>query len=151
MFRERPPSKLTKHIESSGLLTGEPPILALCDRLPHEKIPENLASCHLGLIAYGRAFGMDSLPNRLFEYMAVGLPVLAPSYSEEIRRIVEGEQIGITVDFEDARAVAQAIKWFADNPAARIQMGSRARRAFRARHNWEADFASLLGRMSERS
>lgn len=115
--------------------------------IPHDKMPELLAAQDVGVIAYQRDLGVDSLPNRLFEYMAAGLAVLAPSYSSEIVSIIESERVGVHADFEDAAAIAAAVAWLVDHPAEVAAMGSRARQAFVERHNWETEFEGLVERM----
>jgi glycosyltransferase involved in cell wall biosynthesis len=112
--------------------------------VPMQQMPDVLHTCDAGLIAYGRDLGVDSLPNRLFEYMAAGLPVIAPVYAAEIARIVEGEQCGLLADFEDPASIGDAIVRLKNNPDMCRAMGRRAREAFLARHNWEGEVAPLL-------
>lgn len=119
----------------------------LHDAVTHEEMPSVTGQCEVGMVAYGRGLGEDSLPNRLFEYMASGLAVLAPSYAVEIVRIIEAEDIGLAVDFEDPTAVAEAMSWFIANPERTREMGLRARQAFMERHNWDAEFSKLLTKM----
>ena len=116
---------------------------------PHEQMPKVLSSCDVGMIAYGRRLGEGSLPNRLFEYMAAGVAVLAPEYATEISSIVVAEGVGITADFEDPSDVARAILWLLAHPAERHAMGVRARQAFLRRHNWSCDFDNSSGRWTE--
>ena len=49
-----------------------------------------------------------SLPNKLFQYMAAGIPVVATDLSQ-IREIVDGERCGLVVDTTSPSAVAGAI------------------------------------------
>ena len=112
--------------------------------VPHEQMPILMSSGSVGMIAYGRGLGEDSLPNRLFEYMAAGLAILAPSYSSEIKVIVDDERIGLTVDFDDPQAIAQALMWFRDHRDETARMGLRARTAFIERHNWEMEANKLF-------
>ena len=115
----------------------------LHDAVTLDQMPALLASCDVGMIAYGRDLGRDSLPNRLFEYMAVGLAILAPSYATEIRRIVEAEGIGRVVDFEDPDAVAREMEWFTHHRDEAAEMGRRAKAAFVQRYSWEREFERL--------
>jgi glycosyltransferase involved in cell wall biosynthesis len=110
-------------------------------------MPDFLARCDVGVIAYGRDLGERSLPNRLFEYMAAGLAVLAPSYAVDIRQIVEEEGIGRTADFEKPEEVAEAMRWFSENRRQTEEMGRLARKAFLERHNWDAEFDRLTEAM----
>ena len=123
----------------------------LHDAVTHEQMPAVLAQCDVGMVAYGRGLGEDSLPNRLFEYMASGVAVLAPTYALEIKRIVDAEDIGLTVDFEDPAEVASAMHWFIEHPEETRSMGTRAGAAFMERHNWDAEFDRLVTAMAVQS
>lgn len=116
----------------------------LIDPVPLSCMPSILQSCDAGLIGYGRGLGIGSLPNRLFEYMAIGLPIIAPSYAREIAEIIENERCGLLVDFEDSQAIADAIINMHKNPAKCRDMGQRGRIGFIERHNWEVEVAPLL-------
>ena len=113
----------------------------------HHEMPALLAGCHVGLVAYGRDLGGGTMLNRLFEYMAAGLAILAPSYSPEVRAIIDDEDIGLTVDFEDPREVAAAMTWFTEHPDEARRMGERARSSFLERHHWDAEFDKLMAAM----
>lgn len=136
---------LEQRIAEAGVDT----VVELHDAVTHEEMPDVLARCDVGLIAYGRGLGEDSLPNRLFEYMAAGMAILAPSYAVEIKRIVDAERIGLVVDFEEPDDIAEAILWFGEHPEQTREMGDRARTAFLERHSWEAQFDGLLAAMRE--
>jgi len=142
---ERPPFILDLEERIESLDLGQS--VQQHDAVTHNQMPLLLRKCDVGIIAYGRGLGRDSLPNRLFEYMAAGLAILAPSYSDEIRRIVESERIGRVVDFEKPEDVADAMKWFIDHPHETRAMGERARAAFSLRHNWTSEFEKLTTAM----
>lgn len=116
--------------------------------LPHEQMADLMATCSVGLIAYQRDLGYESLPNRLFEYMAAGLAILAPSYSPEIVKILEAEDVGLSADFERPSEIADAIAWCVENPEQVAAMGERARRAYRERYTWEHEAERLLAAMA---
>jgi glycosyltransferase involved in cell wall biosynthesis len=120
----------------------------LHDAVMHEQMPALTAQCDVGMVAYGRDLGEGSLPNRLFEYMASGIAVLAPSYAVEIKRIVDAEDIGVTVDFERPDEIAEAMHWFIEHPEETKAMGARARTAFVERHNWDSEFDRLIATMA---
>jgi len=137
---------LPERIERLGISDS----IWLHDAVTHTDMPEVLKQCSVGMISYGRRLGEDSLPNRLFEYMAVGMAVLAPCYAVEIKAIIDTEDIGLTVDFEKPDDVARAMCWFIEHPVETAAMGKRARIAFLARHNWDIEFDHLVEAMRGR-
>ena len=112
--------------------------------LPRRGVAEMLGECFAGLVVLQptRAY-RESLPIKLFEYMAAGIPVIASDFVPW-RRLVEDAGCGICVDPTDPAAVAAAIRELdADRTRAR-EMGLRGRDAFRARFNWSSEEAQLL-------
>jgi glycosyltransferase involved in cell wall biosynthesis len=57
-----------------------------------------------------------ALPNKIFEYMAAGLPTLAADYPEA-RRVVQGNEIGDLFDPYSPQSIALAINRLIDDPA----------------------------------
>lgn len=84
-----------------------------------------------------------SLPNKLFQYMAAGLPVVASDF-EQVRDIVAGSGAGLVVDASDPRAIAAAIRFVLDHPDKAKAMGERGAIAIRDRYNWGVSAAALL-------
>ncbi|WP_404384439.1 glycosyltransferase [Knoellia locipacati] len=121
--------------------------LVLVPGLAHRAMPAVMGAVDAGLIAYDRVLGAGSLPNRFFEYLALGIPVIVPEYAPLMRDIVLEEGVGRTADFEDPDSVADAMQLMAADPAARSAMGERARSAFTARYAWAPIFGRLRQRM----
>jgi glycosyltransferase involved in cell wall biosynthesis len=65
-----------------------------------------------------------ALPNKIFEYLAAGLPVLAAHFPEA-RRLVEGNGVGLCFDPYDTRSIAAALNRMIDEP----QLAARMRAA----------------------
>ena len=84
-----------------------------------------------------------SLPNKLFQYMAAGLPVVA-SDLPQVREVVEGAGCGLVVDTTRPELIAAAIERLAGDPDAARAMGRRGRAAVQDRYNWSAAAATLL-------
>lgn len=89
-------------------------------------------------------------PIKMFEYMAMGLPVIA-SDCPAWREIIEGVGCGLLVDPAQPQAVAEAIRYIFAHPDEAEEMGRRGRRAVEDRYNWETEqyrlaelYASLL-------
>jgi glycosyltransferase involved in cell wall biosynthesis len=103
-----------------------------------------LSKSNGGLISYGRELGIDSLPNRLFEFMANGLPLIVPEYAEEIVNIVKKENCGIITDMENAFKIAEAMEYLIQNKEEADKMGKNGKEAFYRRHNWESEIGPIL-------
>jgi glycosyltransferase involved in cell wall biosynthesis len=86
-----------------------------------------------------------SLPNKLFQYMAAGIPVVASDF-RQVRDVVARSGAGVVVDTMRPRAIAHAIERILANPDDAARMGARGRAAVESRYNWEAS-ADVLRRV----
>src|SRR5262245_14138048 len=84
---------------------------------------------------------LDSLPIKLFEYMAAGIPVVASDFPTW-RELIGGA--GLLVDPLDVEAIAAAIDALLEDPAAAETMGARGREAVADRFGWEGEAERLL-------
>ena len=82
-------------------------------------------------------------PNKLFEYMSAGIPVIASNFPLW-REIVEGADCGICVDPTDPSAIAAAIDFLVENPDRAQEMGRNGRAAVEREYNWEREADKLL-------
>jgi len=86
----------------------------------------------------------DAQPNKMFEYMSAGIPVIASDFPLW-REIVEGNECGICVDPLNPEEIAKAIQFIIENPAKAEQMGKKGRKAVEERYNWGMEENKLLG------
>jgi glycosyltransferase involved in cell wall biosynthesis len=84
----------------------------------------------------------DSYPTKLFDYMALGLPVLT-SDLPLLRAVVEVHQCGFCVGATDAHALAEKMLWLIENPEAAAQMAHNGQEAVRQHYNWESEGRKL--------
>lgn len=87
---------------------------------------------------------LDSLPVKMFEYMAAGIPVIASNF-ELWTSIVESAKCGICVDPLVPQEIAEAIDRLVMNPTLAREMGESGRAAVLDRYNWAAEARKLLG------
>jgi glycosyltransferase involved in cell wall biosynthesis len=86
---------------------------------------------------------MTSFPNKIFEYLSVGLPVIA-SDLPHWRALLEGARCVLFVDPRDPRSVAEAVARVLREPSEAEEMGARGVAAVKERFNWEAESRKLL-------
>lgn len=85
----------------------------------------------------------NAMPNKMFEYMAAGIPVIASDFPYW-REIVEGGNCGICIDPTNPEEIARAINYLIDNPVLAGKMGENGRRAVLSRFNWSIEERKLL-------
>ncbi|BDU71222.1 glycosyltransferase [Mesoterricola silvestris] len=84
---------------------------------------------------------LESLPTKLFEYMALGIPVLASDFP--LWRELVGESGAGRVVRPEAGPLAQALVAMALDPAALQEHARRGRAAYLDRYRWEVEAANL--------
>ncbi|MCS7232279.1 MAG: glycosyltransferase family 4 protein, partial [Elusimicrobiota bacterium] len=110
----------------------------------HRNVYRLICKAKIGVaILHPRANYIESLPTKLFEYMSVGLPVVASNFPLW-KDIVEGNECGICVDPLNPKEIANAIKYILDHPDEARKMGENGRKAVLEKYNWEKESEKLL-------
>jgi glycosyltransferase involved in cell wall biosynthesis len=108
-----------------------------------EEVRALLANSVAGIVTFLPAPNhIDAQPNKMFEYMSAGVPVIG-SHFPLWREIIEGAQCGICVDPLKPEQIANAIDYLVQNPVAAEQMGRNGKIAVKERYNWSVEEAKL--------
>jgi glycosyltransferase involved in cell wall biosynthesis len=86
---------------------------------------------------------IDAQPNKMFEYMSAGLPVLASDFPLW-RALLVDSGAGICADPMDPRSIARAIGDLLADPDAAQTMGEHGRLAVMTRYQWTIEEAKLV-------
>ncbi len=117
------------------ILTGE---------VPYDKIPSMLKESKVGLLNFlPTPNNIHGLPNKLFEYMAVGLPVIASDFPN-YREILTENDAGICADSTKPEVVAEAMEKLADNEDMRLAMGESGKRLVQTSYSWEKESQKII-------
>jgi glycosyltransferase involved in cell wall biosynthesis len=87
---------------------------------------------------------VESFPTKMFEYMALGLPVIVSNFPL-YREVVEGSTCGVCVDPLDSAALATALEQLLRDPAMARELGRNGRDAVRRRYRWDQQLDALEG------
>jgi glycosyltransferase involved in cell wall biosynthesis len=126
------------------------PAVTFTGAIPHQALPGWLAQADVGIAPFDPSrhrplrLGFYWSPLKIFEYMAVGLPVVAPALPR-LRRLVEHGREGWLYDPDDPRALDRALETLAD-PARRRTMGAAARERVVRDFSWAAHCRALDAR-----
>lgn len=109
-----------------------------------EEVRSVLAHCVGGLVTFlPLPNHIDAQPNKMFEYMSAGVPVIGSNFPlwEEI---IKGNECGLCVDPLDPCAIAKAIDYLVTHPREAEEMGINGQEAVRKVYNWQVEERKLI-------
>jgi glycosyltransferase involved in cell wall biosynthesis len=115
--------------------------------VPHADMPACLAAADIGVAPFEigahrpLSLGFYWSPLKIFEYMAVGLPVVAPAV-DRIPSIVADGREGLLYDPANPGALAKALETLSD-PTLRRPLGRAARERAVREYSWKAHCVAL--------
>lgn len=119
--------------------------------MPNERALAELDGALAGLsLLHDHPNYRHSLPTKVLEYQAAGLPVVTTPLPEA-ERIVRAASSGVVVPFGDPQAVRDAVLELRHDPAAAARMGDAGRRAAAGEWSWDAiagDFVAYVERVA---
>jgi len=109
------------------------------------EVVEQLAKARIGLVLmYPLPNHVEAMPNKMWEYMAAGLPIIASNFPYW-EGILSRAGCGLVVDPKDPREIAEAVEHLLRYPDEAEAMGRRGREAYEQRYNWAPEGERLVG------
>jgi glycosyltransferase involved in cell wall biosynthesis len=109
-----------------------------------EKVSQIMSKSLAGMvILYPTKNYINALPNKMFEYMASGIPVVASKFPLW-EKLIQENNCGICVNLLNPKAIANAIKYLINNPNVAKKMGENGRKAIEKRFNWKSEEKKLF-------
>jgi len=132
--------RFERQVSRDPLLSGRVNWLGL---VPQPQMVDLLVSADIGWVPLASIPRFQrNAPTKLFEYMAVGLPVVS-SALPHVRRVLESENAGYLAIPDDPRSHAEQINRLIQSPDERKRMGENGRQAFLDRYNWDTEAQKL--------
>jgi glycosyltransferase involved in cell wall biosynthesis len=86
---------------------------------------------------------IDAQPNKMFEYMSAGIPVIGSNFPLW-KEIIEGNNCGICIDPTNPQDIAKAINSIIQSDSLAEQMGKNGREAVLKKYNWTVEESKLV-------
>ncbi len=124
------------------------PNVIVAGAVAHDRMPAFLSAADIGVAPFELAahrplsLGFYWSPLKIFEYMAAGLPVVAPA-ADRIPSLVQHGREGLLYDPSSAQALAETLEQLAD-PALRKALGRAARDRATREYSWKAHCAAIV-------
>ncbi|WP_047396373.1 glycosyltransferase [Exiguobacterium sp. ZWU0009] len=136
--------KLKGKLMQLAAQSSEKSRIRFIEKVPLAELPSYTAAATVGFqVLQNVCFNHYSASsNKLFEYMAALIPVIAADLPE-IRRVVETEGVGLIVDVESPQSIATAVNRLVKDESLRRAMQERAS-VTRTQYNWEQEKCRLL-------
>ncbi len=113
-------------------------------QLNREEVRDVLQKSIAGLVTFLPVPNhIDAQPNKMFEYMSAGIPVIGSNYPLW-KTIIEGNNCGLCVDPENPEQIANAIDKLVNDKNLAIQMGKNGIKAVNEKYNWSIEEAKLF-------
>ncbi len=112
--------------------------------VPPDQVVANARSADLGVVV-PQPVSLNfevSLPNKLFQYLAAGLPVVASDFPE-LARVIVGHDVGVTCDPGDPQAIVGAIREVTGDPFRNEALRMNAHASCET-FNWTRESSKLL-------
>jgi glycosyltransferase involved in cell wall biosynthesis len=138
--------QLRERIETRIAELGLADRVRVFDAVPQETMLAYTAAADAGVIPIvGSCLSyVYAAPNKLFEDMMVGVPVVA-SDLPDMAAVVTGERVGTLIaDPTSPASIASAVRGLVHGTEPLAEIGARARQAALARHNWDVERPKLL-------
>ncbi len=116
--------------------------------LPNDRAMQVVAGSVAGLsLLHDRANYRASMPTKVVEYLAQGVPVVTTPLPEAAR-IVTAAAGGLVVPFADVEAAVAALRDLAGDPELRARAGAAGREHVRAHASWDAQAPRFVAHLA---
>lgn len=133
-------TELQRMVKERGLEDG----IRFIPKVPVKELPKYTRNAYLGFqVLNNVCFNhWSASSNKLFEYIMNEVPVVASNFPE-IKKVVDENKIGITIDPHNPDEIAKAVNYLLEHPDKRDLFSRNCKNA-RKKYNWEIEQENLL-------
>lgn len=135
----------SEHLRSRLIALENWPRVKYLGILNRSNVQKLLSKSLIGIVVLERTpTFLNSLPIKLFEYMAAAMPVISSNFPDW-EEIIEKSNCGICIEPKNVEMLCEAIKKLMDNPKLAISMGKNGLNAIRTKYSWASESEELVG------
>jgi len=113
----------------------------------HKDLITHLKACDIGIIPHlPTKHNNLTVPNKVFDYMALGLPILSGNLLP-IKKIIEETRSGYIFDYQDSDSIVHQLLALKEQKL-RDQLGMNGKIAVTQKYNWGVDFLNFTNIMN---
>ena len=117
--------------------------------ISHDEMPAHLAALDIAVAPYLSSDGFYFSPLKIMEYLAMGLPVVAPRLGQIPSLLQNGKSpCGLIYPPDDQHELTSALLALINNESLRRQLGERAAAQARLRSSWQSIARRIVERVS---
>ncbi len=126
-----------KEVQERVIFTG---------RVQSDVLLRYAATFDIGTVLYQptSANQIAGVPNKLFDYMAIGVPMIVSNFPNMRKIVVEESRCGLAVDPTDISKISEAIMRLHDHPEEAKEKGENGREKFENNYCWDVQKKKLI-------
>lgn len=151
--RSLPSDEVSFHIFGAGPakehlsdLSSDVPNFVLEGEIPFEEVPDRLSEMDALLYTTSPHYAYQS-PTKLFEYMAVGRPIVA-ARTPQTEDILDGGRLGCLFDIEAAEALIDAVRTVRADYEAAWERAGKAQHVADDQHRWTSRVQQIIQKVT---
>ena len=118
--------------------------IKLHDAVPYREVAEFYNKSKIGLVLLQKVKTFEvSMPIKIFEYMAFGLPVIGSDFGH-MKDYIQRDRCGIAVAPDDPEAIARATTTILKDEKLYMNFSQNGKEAAMSKYRWEMEFEKLL-------
>jgi glycosyltransferase involved in cell wall biosynthesis len=115
-------------------------------RVPSDTMLQNTATFDVGTALFQplSANEIARIPNKIFDYMALSIPMIVSDFPNMRNIVVKKSDCGLAVNPMDIEGIAKAVLFFYDSPANIKEKGENGRKMFEETFCWDMQKKKLM-------